>query len=84
MAHSKLTPEDQKFWDWSVDDLANYDVPAIVDHVLRTTGQQKLTWIGHSQGNAQAFMALSTNPDLASKVKLMIAIAPTARLGELP
>jgi len=59
-------------------------MPAIVDYVLQTTKQPKLTWVGHSQGNAQAFMSLSTMPELSSKINILIALAPTARLGELP
>ena len=42
-----------------------------------------MAWIGLSQGNAQGFMAFSTNPVLASKISLFIALAPVARLGDL-
>lgn len=84
LEHTKFTTNDPEFWDWCVDDLARYDVPAMVDHVLKSAGQPSLTWVGHSQGNAQAFMALSSIPSLTSKIRLMVAVAPTARLGELP
>jgi lysosomal acid lipase/cholesteryl ester hydrolase len=36
--HATLSPQDDRFWDWSVDELARYDVPCIVDHVLGVTG----------------------------------------------
>lgn len=79
-----LSSEDPRFWDWSVDDLARYDVPAMVDAVLATTGHSSLVWIGHSQGNAQAFMAFSQDPALARKISALVALAPVACVGDLP
>jgi len=67
LGHKRYKTHDREFWDWSVDELAKYDVPAIVDHVLTHTGHSKVTWIGHSQGNGQAFMAMSKNQELAKK-----------------
>lgn len=29
-----------------------YDLPAMVDFILRQTGQEKLFYIGHAQGNS--------------------------------
>ena len=46
-------------------------------------GFSKLAWIGLSQGNAQGFMAFSTDPVLASKISLFVALAPVGRLGSL-
>lgn len=35
---------------WTVDDHARHDVPALFDLVTKETGRQKLHWIGHSMG----------------------------------
>lgn len=43
---------------------------------METTGAPNLTYIGFSQGTAQAFAALSINPRLNDKVNLFIALAP--------
>lgn len=40
------------------------------------TGAPSLTYIGFSQGTAQAFAGLSINPRLNDKVNLFIALAP--------
>ena len=84
LSHVKLSPSNRQFWNWCIDDLAKYDVPAMVDYVLKQNGDTKLTWIGLSQGNGQAFIALSSNPHVAEKIRIMIALAPTARIGQLP
>jgi lysosomal acid lipase/cholesteryl ester hydrolase len=44
--------------------------------VLDTTKAKSLSYIGFSQGTAQAFAALSIHPQLNEKVDLFIALAP--------
>jgi len=73
--HKKPTHED--FWDYSLDDLAKYDLPSMIDYVLAQSGAKSLTLIGFSQGTAQSFAYLST-PAAASKVNLFIALAPVS------
>jgi lysosomal acid lipase/cholesteryl ester hydrolase len=38
----------QEFWDWSWDELAAYDLPAMLSFLQNQT-QSKITYIGHSQ-----------------------------------
>ena len=56
--------------------MAEYDIPAMLEHVLKVSGQTQLFYIGHSQGTLVGFTGFSTNPELAKKVKLFIALAP--------
>ncbi|KAJ2709398.1 hypothetical protein H4S00_006662, partial [Coemansia sp. D1744] len=76
--HMKYVPGDQRFWNFSIDEIANIDVPATVDYILEETGAQSLTYIGFSQGTTQMFMALSRNRGLNSKVNHFIALAPAS------
>ncbi|CAG8684174.1 7791_t:CDS:10 [Cetraspora pellucida] len=76
MKHSKYKPSSRKFWDYSMDEFALYDLPDTIDYILETTGAPSLTYIGFSQGAAQAFAALSINPKLNYKVNLFVALAP--------
>ncbi|CAB4016770.1 lipase member K-like, partial [Paramuricea clavata] len=78
-----LSPDCLKFWKWTFDAMAKYDLPATMDYIERTTGQDQLVYIGHSQGTLIAFAALSTNPELAKKVKLFIALAPIVTIGNI-
>jgi len=48
-----------KFFDYSFDTLGEFDVPAQVDLVRKTTGFDKISYIGHSQGTSQMYAALS-------------------------
>ena len=56
--------------------MAEYDIPAMLNYALKISGQAQLSYIGHSQGTLVGFEAFSTNPELAKKVKLFIALAP--------
>ena len=88
---------DPRFWDTNIRELAIYDLPAVVDHVLAETGYSKvricaaarlipqLAYIGHSQGNASMFVALARGmvPDLGKKISVFIALAPAVFAGPL-
>lgn len=74
--HTHLFPNQSEFWAWSYDEMAKYDLPAMINFILQTTGAEQLTHIGHSQGNLQAFAAFSTNPTLSDKINLFVALAP--------
>ncbi|KAH9485150.1 putative lipase C16A3.12c [Psilocybe cubensis] len=69
-------PNTAKFWDFSIDDFAWHDIPDSINHILEVTKAEKLSYIGFSQGTAQAFAALSIHPGLNEKVNVFIALAP--------
>ncbi|KAF9313351.1 cholesterol esterase [Podila horticola] len=76
LKHMFLKPHEQKFWEFSMDELALFDLPDTVDYILNRTGAPSLVYIGFSQGTAQAFASLSIKPDLNDKISLFIALAP--------
>lgn len=71
--------------DWTIRDLAMYDLPAMVDHVRDETGYDKIAFMGHSQGNGLTFISLSLGmcPDLGQKMSVFIALAPAVYAGPL-
>lgn len=66
----------EKFWDFSMDEFALFDIPNSINFILEITGKKKLTYIGFSQGTAQAFASVSINPELNDKIDKIIAISP--------
>lgn len=85
MGHRHLSRYDPAFWDFDVHDLAIYDLPAMVNYVCEQTGFKKIAYIGHSQGNAIAFIALSKwgIPELGEKLSYFCALAPAVFIGPL-
>ncbi|KAF7967397.1 hypothetical protein HWV62_34453 [Athelia sp. TMB] len=70
------SPNRSKFWDFSIDEFAWYDIPDSIQYILDATEAPSLSYIGFSQGTAQAFAALSIHPQLNQKVNVFIALAP--------
>ena len=64
--------------------MAQYDVPANIKYVLKTTSKDTLSYVGHSQGTSQMFAALAdkkTRDYVNSKVNVFIALAPIVYLA---
>ncbi|CAL8309903.1 unnamed protein product [Boreogadus saida] len=79
--HVELDPEQDAFWKFSYDEMAQKDLPAMVDYILKITSQEKIFYMGHSQGTTIAFLAFSSMPELASKIKLFVGLAPVATVA---
>lgn len=70
------SPTSAKFWDFSIDEFALHDIPDSISYILETTKQESLSYIGFSQGTAQAFASLAIHPKLNRQVNVFIALAP--------
>ncbi|KAI5154756.1 Lysosomal Acid Lipase/Cholesteryl Ester Hydrolase [Manis pentadactyla] len=92
--HRTLPVSKDKFWAFSFDEMANYDLPASIKFILNKTGQEQVYYVGHSQGTTMGFIAFSRIPELAEKIKMFFALAPVTsvafstspltKLGQLP
>ncbi|KAJ2625856.1 cholesterol esterase [Coemansia sp. RSA 1358] len=76
--HMKYVPNDRRFWNYSIDEIATIDVPTTVEFILEETGAENLTYIGFSQGTTQMFMALARNKKLNKQISRFIALAPAS------
>lgn len=77
MKHTKLSIDDAKFWDFSLDEYALYDIPNAIDYISSHYEESaKITYIGFSQGCSQLFASLSLKPELNTKLNLFIGLSP--------
>ncbi|CAK7203387.1 cholesterol esterase [Sporothrix eucalyptigena] len=72
----KYSSKSIEFWNFSIDEFALHDIPDSIAYILETTGQPSLSYIGFSQGTAQAFASLAIHPKLNNQVNVFIALAP--------
>ncbi|XP_068957881.1 lipase member K-like isoform X5 [Petaurus breviceps papuanus] len=63
--HVSLSPDSEEFWAFSFDDMANYDLPATIDFIVKKTRQKQLYYLGHSQGTT---IDTKFNQFLATKI----------------
>ncbi|CEP11119.1 hypothetical protein [Parasitella parasitica] len=83
--HISLSFKDPEYWNWGLKELGVYDFAAMLNHVklYSTSSSSKIAYIGHSQGNAQAFIALSLCPEIAENLSCFVALAPAVFSGNL-
>ena len=81
--HETFSATSVDFWDFSVDEMSKYDLPAMVMYVLQNTTQKELYYIGHSQGTMMLFAGLSENKELQGRIKVAFALAPVTRLKNI-
>ncbi|KAI8894203.1 Alpha/Beta hydrolase protein [Globomyces pollinis-pini] len=86
--HSKLDLNTwsglSEYWSYSIDHLAEYDLPATVDFILNFTNSPKLNYIGFSQGSAIAFAALALDEELNHKINHVFGLAPAMKPKKIP
>lgn len=68
---------------FSYHELGIFDLPAMIDHVIYTTGYDRIFYGGHSQGTTQFLVMISEKPEYNSKIILMIGMAPAAFTGNI-
>ncbi|KAF7287998.1 hypothetical protein GWI33_000058 [Rhynchophorus ferrugineus] len=71
---------DQSFWDFSYHEIGLYDLPAMIDHVIKTTNQTKLTYVGLSQGCTAYLVMTSLKPQYNNKILVANLMAPAISL----
>ncbi|KAH9408721.1 Alpha/beta-hydrolase lipase region [Tyrophagus putrescentiae] len=64
----------QRYWQFTLTELAIYDVPAVIN---------SLGYIGHSLGTDQMFVLQSLMPEVGQIIRPYIALAPIAYLGNI-
>ncbi|CAM0950629.1 unnamed protein product [Alopecurus aequalis] len=79
--HSTLTVHDKLFWDWSWQELAEYDLLAMLSYVY-TARQSKILYVGHSQGTIMGLAAFSL-PEIAKMISSAALLCPISYLDHV-
>lgn len=74
--HVTLTTADSKFWEFSVHEIGYYDIAAMVDYILLTTGQPRVHYIGFSLSGGSFMVFLSKRPEYNDKIGIGVLMAP--------
>lgn len=81
--HLEYTQEAEEFWEWSFQEMAQFDLPATIKKMRTVTGIDRFTYIGYSQGASQMLAAMS-DPEIQHTVLPYVdtfhAIAPAVYL----
>jgi lysosomal acid lipase/cholesteryl ester hydrolase len=84
-SHVSMTVEDKEFWDFYQEDMGLYDLPALILFIKEKTGQESISYVGHSEGTTQLFMGGSLLPDFFRiHINLAIMTGPVACTANIP
>ncbi|XP_018395812.1 PREDICTED: lipase 3-like [Cyphomyrmex costatus] len=81
--HTSHNIKEKDYWNFSWHEIGIYDLPAMIDHIVKTTGQKKIFYIGHSQGTTSFFVMATKRPKYQNYIKEMYALAPIAYCGRM-
>mmetsp|Transcript_1223 Transcript_1223/g.1450 ORF Transcript_1223/g.1450 Transcript_1223/m.1450 type:complete len:417 (-) Transcript_1223:1060-2310(-) len=73
--HEEFKSQSGHFWDFSLDEIIEEDIPAAVRYIRRLTGKRLASVIGHSQGGAAGLASLSEDEKVAESVKSFVGLA---------
>ncbi|KAI5646244.1 alpha/beta-hydrolase lipase region domain-containing protein [Phthorimaea operculella] len=86
--HVTLNPDSPlqsgQFFNFSWDEIGIYDLPAMIDYILAYTGQEKLHYIGHSQGGTTFFVLGSVRPEYNEKLASVHLLAGVGYMEYFP
>ncbi|KAN0039510.1 hypothetical protein ACTA71_007299 [Dictyostelium dimigraforme] len=78
--HVKYNINDVEYWNFSFDEMSEFDLPSVVDYVINKTGNLKVNYIGHSQGTTMGFIGFIDGSKLSNKINTFFALAPVSRV----
>lgn len=81
--HRRLAASEAAFWQFSWHEIGVYDMPAVLEHVLRVTQQPRLHYVGHSQGTTVLLVLLAQRPQFNAQIASATLLAPVAYLQHL-
>ena len=55
-----------------------YDIPAMIDLILKETGHEKIHYVGHSMGTTGFMVMMNARPEYGDKVIMANFLAPVA------
>uniref|UniRef100_A0A0N5ATW7 Lipase n=1 Tax=Syphacia muris TaxID=451379 RepID=A0A0N5ATW7_9BILA len=81
--HTVLNVNERQYWQFSWEEMAKYDLTAMIEKALEITNQSSLYYVGHSQGTIILFTKLASEPEFACKIKKFFALAPVGTVKHL-
>lgn len=82
--HTTLSPDDDTFWQFSWDEMAEYDFPTQIQFAVQGNGKySKLVYIGHSEGTTQAFAGLILNSTIAESLYGFVGLGPVISVNHM-
>lgn len=80
---NRISQTEGSYHNYNIDDLVQFDQPAIIHGVLQVTAKQKIIYVGHSQGSTQLLLALGVHPALKEKIAAFVGMGALVSLSRV-
>lgn len=81
--HVSLDPKNKDYWQFTFDEMAKYDLPAMIQHALDVSCEGDLMFVGHGLGTT-VFMAMHHYwPEVSDLIRLGNLMAPMAYISNM-
>lgn len=84
MNHRNFSSESPGFWNFSWHEIGFYDLPGMINYLLKITKALKTFYVGHSQGTTSSLVMLSTRPEYNDKIAQAHLLSPIAFMENFP
>ncbi|XP_018364290.1 PREDICTED: lipase 3-like [Trachymyrmex cornetzi] len=81
--HTSDNIKPKAYWNFSWHEIGVYDLPAMIDYIVKTTGRKKMFYLGHSQGTTSFFVMTIKRPKYQNYIEEMYALSPVAYCGRM-
>ncbi|KAJ2948243.1 hypothetical protein O0L34_g7471 [Tuta absoluta] len=81
--HVTMDPAQPEFWKFSNDEIALYDLPAMIDYVLKTSEHEKMFYVGYNLGTTVFFALAAARPEYNNKIIKMYALSPMVYMSQV-
>jgi pimeloyl-ACP methyl ester carboxylesterase len=78
---NRISQTPGRYHNYNIDDLVQFDQPAIINGVLAVTDKKKVIYVGHSQGSTQFLLAVGEQPALREKVAAFVGLGTIVSLS---
>ena len=80
--HTYLNADrDLSYWDFSIDEFAFYDLPAVIWYMQLLTERRRIGFVGHSQGTTAMLFLMSRRKKYNHIIRPFICLSPVFYLG---
>jgi len=75
-----ITYATHEFWQFSWSEMADHDLPAMINKALEISKADSLYYVAHALGTTTAFAKLSEDAEFAKKIKRFYALSPMTNI----
>lgn len=84
LEHEILTTSDANYWNFTLHELAVYDIGNCIDYIVKQTRSDQIGCLGYSQGSTCLLILIASKKEFNDKISTAYLMAPVASFKHVP